>query len=254
MISSETTLARPVAVTSRHLEVTAAAGEQAWRLAGGRLGQDVPACPEWRIRDVVYHLGNVAGFVAACVAQGAEEPEFTDAEKPSDDRIVQWASGEWNRALDGLAAAGPGTPAWNWSTRPRVAPFWARCLTHEAFVHTWDLAESAGETLVVPADVAADGVDEILDVHLAAGVRDGRLFPLSGRAEVHSTDTGDRWLVETTADGVTTAMAAAGEPADVRLEGTAERLYLDLWGRVPLGLGALQTAWAGQLAANWSTA
>ncbi|MFF9571984.1 hypothetical protein [Streptomyces sp. NPDC014685] len=143
--------------------------------------------------------------------------------------------------------------AWNWSTRPHIVSFWPRCLTHEAFVHGWDVADAVGQSLTIPADVAADGVDEILAVHLAAGARDGRLFSRTGRIEVHSTDTGDRWLVELTSTTVRTGAAAPDEPCDTRIAATAEGLYLDLWGRTRLNLKPHQRDWADQLAASAPT-
>ncbi|MFE7114240.1 maleylpyruvate isomerase family mycothiol-dependent enzyme [Streptomyces sp. NPDC057654] len=234
--------------TARHVEASRAMGARAWRMAENRLDAAVPACPEWRVRDVVHHLGNVASYVHACVGHGAGQPEFTDAKLPPDDRVIQWAAGEWDRVLDRLAAADPRAAAWNWSTQPHVVSFWPRCLTHEVFVHGWDIADAAGEPLTIPADIAADGVDEILAVHLAAGVRDGRTFDRTGRIEVHSTDTDHRWLVELTATTVRTRAAAPGEPNDTGISATAEDLYLDLWGRTPLNLDPHQRHWAGQLA------
>ncbi|MDK0524242.1 maleylpyruvate isomerase family mycothiol-dependent enzyme [Streptomyces sp. ML-6] len=239
--------------TARHIEESRAVGMHVWRMAENRLDDSVPACPEWRIRDVVHHLGNVASFVHACVEQGGGEPGFTDAKMLPDGRLIAWAAKEWDGVLDRLAAADPLADAWNWSTRPHIVSFWPRCLTHEAFVHGWDVADAVGQSLTIPADVAADGVDEILAVHLAAGARDGRLFSRTGRIEVHSTDTGDRWLVELTSTTVRTGAAAPGEPCDTRIAATAEGLYLDLWGRTRLNLKPHQRDWADQLAASAPT-
>ncbi|RFC76526.1 hypothetical protein [Streptomyces sp. AcE210] len=107
-----------------------------------------------------------------------------------------------------------------------------------------------GQSLTIPADVAADGVDEILAVHLAARARDGRRFTCTGRIEVHITDTGDRWLVELTAATVHTRAAAPGEPRDTQTAATAEGLDLDLWGRTRLNLDPHQRHWPDQLAAG----
>ncbi|MFF9349302.1 maleylpyruvate isomerase family mycothiol-dependent enzyme [Streptomyces sp. NPDC014734] len=239
--------------TAHHIEATRAVGAHVWRMAENRLDDSVPACPEWRIRDVVHHLGNVASFVHACVEQGAGEPDFTDAEMLPDDRLIPWVAEEWDEVLNRLAAADPLADAWNWSTEPHIVSFWPRCLTHEAFVHGRDVADAVGQSLTIPADVAADGVDEILAVHLAAGVRDGRRFAGTGRIEVHSTDTGDRWLTELTEATVHTRAAVPGEPCDTRIASTAEGLYLDLWGRTRLNLEPHQRYWADQLAAGGPT-
>ncbi|MGH3830131.1 MAG: maleylpyruvate isomerase family mycothiol-dependent enzyme [Pseudonocardiaceae bacterium] len=252
MRRSDTAPARPVLDIARHIEETRAVGERIWALAANRLDEKVPACPKWRIRDVIYHLGNVAFFIRACIEQGANEPTFTDAEMPDDDHVIAWATGEWALALENLTSVAPNAPAWNWSTQPPVASFWPRCLTHEAFIHAWDVADAVGDTLRIPADVAADGVDEILAVHLPAGVRAGRHFPISGRGEIHSIDTGDRWLVETTNDTVRTTMVDSGDPVETRIDATAVQLYLDLWGRAPLEINTPQRRWADQLAAHWS--
>lgn len=236
--------------TPRQLELTRTAGAQTWIMAESRLDVAVPACPEWRIRDVLYHLGNVASFIHACVEQGAGEPEFTDAQMPRDDQIIKWAAEQWDQVLDRLTTADPHAAAWNWSTQPPDVSFWPRCLTHEAFVHSWDVADAVGKSLDIPADVAADGVDEIFTVHLPAGVHGGRRFTVTGRAEVHSIDTGDRWLVETTEATVHTRAAQPREPYDIKIEATAVALYLGLWGRRRLQLDPHQRRWADQLAAG----
>ncbi|MDJ1138063.1 maleylpyruvate isomerase family mycothiol-dependent enzyme [Streptomyces iconiensis] len=236
--------------TARHMDATREVGARAWRRAENRLGDPVPACPEWRVRDVVHHLGNVASFVSACVEQGAGEPAFTDAGLPPDDRVIAWAAGEWDLALDRLATADPRAAAWNWSTQPHTVSFWPRCLTHEAFIHGWDLANALGEPMALPPDIAADGVDEVLAVHLAAGAHNGRRFDRTGRITVHSTDTDDRWLIELTPTTVHTRPAAPNEPCDAQLAATAAELYLDLWGRARLHLPPDQRRWADQLAAG----
>jgi uncharacterized protein (TIGR03083 family) len=250
--SNDTTTGSPVLTSAGHLAAVRAAGEATWGLAAGRLDAGVPACPEWQVRDLVYHLGNVAYYIRACVDHGAGEPDFTDAPMPSDDAVIAWAEQEWDLAVDSLAAADPAAAAWNWSDEPHVVSFWPRCLTHEAYVHGWDAADAVDGVLPIPADVAVDGVDEILAVHVPAGVRSGRRFPVAGRAEVRCTDTGHRWLIDTTADSVVVTTADDGRPVDERIEATAEQLYLELWGRVALPLSPIRRAWADQLAANWS--
>lgn len=245
-----TTLGRTQLSSATHLDTVSAYGMLIWDWSDARLDEPVRACSPWRVRDVVHHLGNIACFVRACLDARGPEPEFTDVVMPADDALIEWASQEWDRVVGQLAAADPDAPAWNWSLESDVVAFWPRCLTHEAVVHAWDVADAVDEHLAISVEVAADGIDEILAVHLPSGTHHGRRFTRAGRVQVRTTDSGHRWLVETTESRVRATSVAIDTPGLDDLAGTATALYLDLWGRHPLPLAGLQRQWADQLAAS----
>lgn len=225
----------------------AMAGEL-WWLAEGRLDLPTPSCPDWRMRDLVHHLGNVALYVRACLDAGGPQPEFTDAAPPADAVLIDWARRHWQGVTIRLAGCAPDAPAWNWSLEAPVAPFWTRCLTHEVVVHAWDAAQAVGASLIIPADIAVDGVDEILTTHLPAGAEQGRHFPPRGQVQVRSTDTGHGWQVRTSPYSVRADVVDPGD-ADL-LEAGCVELYLGLWGRRALPVQDGRPDWPRLLAAT----
>ena len=113
----------------------------------------------------------------------------------------------------------------------RRAGFWLRRQLHEVVVHLWDVRSVDDPTpdalADVPAEVDADGVDELLQ--LAPTRLGSTRSPLPTALALHATDTGSRWLLDTDwllADPTT----ASAEPA-AELAGSARGLLLRVWGR-----------------------
>lgn len=169
---------------------------------------------------------------------------------PRDDRVTRGPPGNGTGSWTALPQPTPSPPRGTGPPSPTPSPS-----GRDASPTKRSSTDGASRTRGVnpwrsPPDVAADGVDEILAVHLAARARDGRRFARTGRIEVHSTDTGDRWLVELTATIVRTRAAAPGEPRDTRIAATAAELYLDLWGRARANLDHGRRRWADHIVAG----
>ncbi|RFC76527.1 hypothetical protein DXZ75_00175 [Streptomyces sp. AcE210] len=58
-----------------------------------------------------------------CVEQGADEPEFTDAEMLPDNRLIPRGPRNGSGFLDRLATVDPLAAAWNWSAQPHTVSF-----------------------------------------------------------------------------------------------------------------------------------
>lgn len=217
----------------------------AWRREAARfadlldeadLHRPVPACPDWDVADLGYHVGWVLDRLGQMVRERMTTKDqvrgIASIERPAEDeRIPGWFR-ERVAAVDPmLADLEPGEPVWNFTRAPDVGAFFPRRLHHELVVHTHDLAEALGRRHPIEPDEALDGVDELLTVLSSAGRRwDGDAAAVlqveedtSGRQWRLRLDPGERAVADTSTD-----------PADVTLRGDAPTLLLVLWRRRPL--------------------
>ncbi len=194
--------------------------------AAGHLDQRVPTCPDWTVADLVGHLAGVQGFWTALLdgntPQGVSLPP-----RPPDSELLDW----FRAGVDGLVALlgplDPAAPQWNWSGRSQTVGWVQRRMTHESVMHSWDGRNAVGTALPIGTDVAVDGIDEFLDVFVAA--RAERMTGPVETVHVHVTDGEGEWLL-TTGQGATSLdrMHAKG---DVAVRGPASDLLLALWSR-----------------------
>lgn len=208
--------------------------------ARDNLDARVEPCPEWSVADLVWHLTEVHWFWGTIVEGRLQEPpeESLRPVRAADDGLVAAFEAGAARLVDVLAAADQTDACWTWAEQQDVA-FVTRHQVQEAAVHAWDAAHAAGSSLSIPAEVAADAVEEFLTVSLASDsdAQEEDLPALSGRLGLRAQDTGDSWLVE---DGETPGAVAAfyGAPDDVpTVTAPAADLLLWLYGRVDLDAG-----------------
>ncbi|MGV4924966.1 maleylpyruvate isomerase family mycothiol-dependent enzyme [Streptomyces sp. BHT-5-2] len=217
------------------------------RLDGGLLadaadeaGPDapVPSCPEWRMRDLVHHMGRVHRWAAEHITEPQEQRQpFPEDPMPADDELVPWLREGHHRLVVALHTAPADLRTWTFLPAPSPLAFWARRQAHETSVHRADAQQAAGVPLTpLPARFAADGVDEIL-AGFHAGSR-SRVHPDAPRSlRLRATDTPDAdWTVHLTPDAPPRTVPtpeADGAAPDCTVEGPAEELYLALWNRLP---------------------
>ncbi|GAA3192953.1 MULTISPECIES: maleylpyruvate isomerase family mycothiol-dependent enzyme [Streptomyces] len=202
----------------------------------------IPACPEWRMRDLVVHVGRVHRWATRYVTEGLEHPSTPEAAPDlTDQELVPWLREGHHRLVVALHEAPASLTAWTFLPAPSPLAFWARRQAHETAVHRADAQQALGATLTpLPPAFAADGIDEILaGVHSQQRSRVRTTEPKTLR--VRATDAADaEWTVHLSEAPARTlrtpgehAGAGAGEPADLSVEGPAEALYLTLWNRAP---------------------
>ncbi|MFE1271476.1 maleylpyruvate isomerase family mycothiol-dependent enzyme [Streptomyces sp. NPDC058757] len=227
---------------AEHIDALETAG-RALAEAAEAAGTDapVPTCPGWRVRDLLRHTATVHRWATGFVAEGHREyrPEGDGPDLDGTALLAHYREG--HAALVAALRAAPETlAAWTFLPAPSPLAFWARRQAHETTVHRADaesaLPEGPGP---VEAGLAADGVDELLAGFHArdrSRVRTDRPRALRLRA----TDTGDVWTVRlSAAPPVTERGGAAPGPVDAEVSGTAERLYLTLWNRLPVSAVAV---------------
>jgi uncharacterized protein (TIGR03083 family) len=218
-------------------------GEEAAAIAsvaeGGDPGAAVPGT-DWTLDELLDHVGRLTWFWAGRTrrAGGGEFYETDRGDVSHADFIRQGAA----TLLEQLSAAapdaqiktvfgGPAPPTWLW-----------RRMVHELTIHRWDAEAAVGDATPIPAEVAEDGIDELLEVF--APIAD--TARVGGSIHLHATDGDGEWFLDT-ADGLT--WTRAHEKGDVAVRGATADLLLLLWGRVGpdavevLGDEAVLTRW-----------
>ncbi|SNX95561.1 TIGR03083 family protein [Geodermatophilus sabuli] len=206
-------------------------------LTAAHLDTPVPWVPAWTVRDLVGHLGAVHRWATAIVQAGTTEPP-PPPPRPPDDGLLDWYAAGLTDLVHALRGTPGDSPCWHMSpAAPKAAASWARRQAHELAVHRMDLEVAAGVPVTaVEAELAEDGVDEVLRVVVPRWAHTEPLRTATASVAVRSTDTGRAWLVRLTDGAVEVrdgdaATGATGAPADARLEAPAGALLRRLWGR-----------------------
>ena len=208
----------------------------------------VPSCPDWSAADLLWHLATVQRWWAEVLAARPERPEEIDPPRPEAyDELLslydQWSSDLATR----LEEADPREEAWTWSDDHTVG-FILRRQAHEALIHRVDAEQAAGIASEIDATLAADGVDEVLDVMYGGMPPWGTWTPGEDTVRVDVTDTGAQiWLRfgifsgtdpesgTSYADEEDFHVVEAPDDEDVEpdvvVDGTAAALDLWLWNR-----------------------
>ncbi len=202
-------------------------------LAAGRQGPDVavPTCGDWTMRDLMAHVARVYRRAATAVEERATEQ--VQWESPPDDLPdpAAYLAEALEDLVHALASADADSPAWNWSADDHTAQFWARRMAHESAVHRYDAQRAQGLAQPIDADIAHDGIDELVDL-IGPRIleRDGTELP-TGTMLLTATDEGARWALRL--DGHRLERLDLVKEADVAVRGTASALLLAAYGRVP---------------------
>jgi uncharacterized protein (TIGR03083 family) len=220
-------------------------------LAAADLGLDaeVPSCPGWRVERLVGHVGRVYRTMTGWVRTGAAPGDVP--RPPAGPAVRDWTAS----ALEALVAALSSdtrtglVPTW---AGDQPALFWPRRMAIETTIHRWDAEAAHGVAQPIDAELAVDGVDELIDVLLP--VRAGA-DALTGNGEtlhLHATDLDGEWLVTLTSGHPTVERTHA--KGDVAVRGPASDLLLLLWNRTdPAARGRLQVFGDAALLDRWAT-
>jgi uncharacterized protein (TIGR03083 family) len=190
----------------------------------------VPSCPEWTVRDLVAHLGNVHAWAEQIVR--SNDPHLDEVEPDAD--LASWYAECADRLRVTLAAVDPDRPTWNFVGLDAGASFWVRRQLHETTMHTVDLDLARGAAPQVEPAVATDGVLETFEVFGPRMVQRGAGAELGAPVEVRATDTGSSWTLVPVPDAAPRIAAEAESVTTVgSIEGTAQDVLTTLWKRTP---------------------
>ena len=197
------------------------------------LDAPIPTCPDWRMRDLVRHVGGVHRWATGYVGDRRTEMWDVDLDDivgtwPANRDLIDWFREGHASLVHTLASAPRDLNCFTFLAAPSPLAMWTRRQAHETAIHRVD-AESPGSTITEfqPA-FAADGVDELLSCFVT---RPGRGPTASSPCSiyVHATDTGDDWHLKIGPETVVTSHR--GGPADCTITAAAGDLYLLLWNR-----------------------
>jgi uncharacterized protein (TIGR03083 family) len=215
-------------------------------LAGCDPAAPVPSCPDWTAADLLWHLAGVQLFWERVVRERPAGPDegWQEPERPETYAGLLTAFDAGHAAfVAALEAAAPADHAWSWSSEQTVA-FTFRRQAHEALIHRVDAELTAGAVTTLDARLAADGVDEALDVMFGGTPAWGRFDPLPHHVRVDLPDTDTQVWIQlgtfsgTSPDGVDYAAEPdisvvpdpGGDP-DAVVEGLAGDVDSWLWRR-----------------------
>lgn len=211
----------------------------------------VPSCPEWEASDLLEHVGKVFSFWAHQLEAGDTEARHDPpvGGPPADESLVEWLDERASVLIGRLNELGPDEPCWNWSGVALDSGWVARRMALEIAIHRYDGELAAGEPMPIPPELAADGLDERLEVHLRTDIGEDPDASLGGPICLSSTDVEAAWVVEV-GNGRLRVRQRAG-PASVVVRGTASDLFLFSWNRI--GYDALDLTGDEAVAKRWST-
>src|SRR4051812_38843289 len=136
--------------------------------AVGDLDAPVPPCPGWTVREAVRHLGAVYWHKIMCMRlqRQPEEGEWTtDPAKGQD--IVGWFREAHQALRTELTSRDPASHSPTWWPPDQTVGFWYRRMALEVAVHRTDVESAYGAITPIDADIALDGIDEVLRRMLA---------------------------------------------------------------------------------------
>jgi uncharacterized protein (TIGR03083 family) len=200
-------------------------------------GLPIPTCPEWSLRQLATHVGRVHRWVAEMTSTGSAEAipfgQVPDGRYPGERAgQVRWLRTGARRVIEAVQAAGE-KPVWaGGGTGP--ASFWARRMAHETLVHRVDAQLAAGVEPEIDPKLAADAIDEFLELLIRSGYQSPdlavRALPPGAIMHLHASDDGldgaGEWLVRQATDGI--SVEPGHGRGDVAVSGPAAALLLML--------------------------
>lgn len=167
-------------------------------IAAATTSAQVPGCPDWTAEDLLWHVAEVQWFWATVIATRPAGPPSQHPDRPHGRSALLGFFDEANSALVGaLTAADPIDEAWSWASDQTVG-FTFRRQAHEVLIHRLDAEQTTGDVTPLPADLAADGVAELMEVMYGGEPPAWASFVPSGlHTAVELTDTGERIRVAT---------------------------------------------------------
>ena len=194
---------------------------------GADLTVPVPTCPDWNVSQLLRHVDGGHSWAAEIVATRAAQPPpdvaLRDLSGHADEDPTLLAAA-LTEGADRLAAtlrnAGPDAQMWC-PVADGGAAFYARRFTHETAIHRADAALALGTDFVIDADVAADGIEEWLELgclpfHFEVHPWMRELLAPGRTIGLHATDTNADWLLDLTGDEITWRRSDETAAADIR--------------------------------------
>jgi uncharacterized protein (TIGR03083 family) len=225
----------------------------------------VPTCPEWRVRDLVAHIGQAHRWAAELVRsrEPGTVPDPRDVEPGPREGWSGWLLEGAEDLIAAVEVTGADTAVWT-VLGQRPAAFWLRRILNDASVHLADATLLGGTEFEIAPDLAADAIREGLEILSAPGLEAFRpdLAGLNGRGEtivLRAVGRRGGWRITRTPDGVRwerlTADGDTGQGAvvdgDVVMHGSVRDLLLVFTRRVTVDESAVTVTGDRRILDHW---
>ncbi|GAA1923086.1 maleylpyruvate isomerase family mycothiol-dependent enzyme [Streptantibioticus ferralitis] len=232
-------------------------------LHGADLDANVPTCPEWTLRKLVEHLSGAHRLAEEVVRTRVVERDIqqvmsrSHSAPESAEELGDWLGEGAELLVAALREAGADTKVWTWTAHQRSG-FWARRMACETLVHRADASIAVGGPYQASPELAADAVDEFLEIITSPAAIAFRpeLAKLRGNGQtihLHATDTpaevAAEWLIERKPDGV--VWRREHGKGDVALRGPLTEVLLAYYRRLPLDDERLEVVGDRALLTDW---
>jgi uncharacterized protein (TIGR03083 family) len=225
---------------SRFLDCLAADFARLRAVAQTDLTAAVPTCPGWTVADLTRHVGEVYLHKTLAMREGAE-PDQWPPKDLADEEPLALLDRAYAALLDEFAGRRPEDPSGTWYGPDQTVGFWIRRMAQETVIHRIDAELGTGQPVTpVPADLAVDGIDELLKVFLAYSIGAwGDYFTdaLAGSpGRTYTVRTGGAtWRVRTGPGLVAVEDGAGDNTADVTVSGPPTAMLRWVWNREGAG-------------------
>jgi uncharacterized protein (TIGR03083 family) len=192
----------------------------------------VPSCPGWTVDDLHRHVALVYLHKVETMRRGPQLESWPpDLDAETTPALLDRAHAA---LVDEFATRPADERCSTWYDPDQSVGFWIRRMAHETVIHRVDAELAAGaEVAEIPADFAADGIDEVLVTFLAYAARK---WPedfddlLRDQGSILVGTGGARWLVRLGAGTLRVTTDSAGQAA-AQVSGGPTAVLLWLWGR-----------------------
>jgi uncharacterized protein (TIGR03083 family) len=174
--------------------------------------------------------------VVAQVIEGRPDADFRRfatlaTPEKNDPSFPDWFAQGTSQLVAELRSVNPDQSCWNWYDGGQgLVGFWGRRMMHECVVHRWDAQMGAvGAADPIEPDIAADGIDEFLDVFVDT-TRSGANSPPGPTVLIETLDSAASWAMELPAGG--RSVRRGSHDAEIEVRGNASDHLLLLWGRI----------------------
>ncbi|MFB9247065.1 maleylpyruvate isomerase family mycothiol-dependent enzyme [Sphaerisporangium melleum] len=194
----------------------------------------VPSCPDWTVADLTRHVAQVYLHKIECIRLGAFPDDWPE-EIPADPLTA--LDRYYGRLIETFTAHTPADPAATWYEPDQTVGFWIRRMTQETVIHRVDAELAAGGAVSpIPADLALDGVDEMLKLFVGYGSSHwkddfGTLLDSPDPRPVSVSSSHHAWTLRANPGEVEVQDAQTGFDGDALVSGEPGPLLLWLWNR-----------------------
>jgi uncharacterized protein (TIGR03083 family) len=222
---------------SRFLDCLAADFARLRSIAPADPAASVPSCPGWTVADLTRHVGEVYLHKTLAMRDGVEHEPWPPPELAAEEPLAL-LDRAYAALLGEFARRRPEDPAGSsWYAPDQTVGFWIRRMTHETVIHRIDAELGIGSPVTpVPADLAVDGIDELLKVFVAYSVEEwGDYFTdvlggSPGRTCTVRTE-GAAWRVRTGPGLFAVEDGVGDDAAHVTVSGPPSAVLRWLWNR-----------------------